>query len=210
MEIQLQKVAKKFNKEWIFRNLDLHVQDGKPIAITGPNGSGKSTLLQIISGSLLPTEGMILYTHNNKEIEPDQIYSYISMVAPALSLPEDFTLSEFISFHFKFKKLKEGYNLQDLPAVFKLEKAKDKYIKNFSTGMKQRLKLGIAFYADTPLLLLDEPATNLDNLGFDWYLEEIGKLFKEKLIFVCSNRIEEYEFCKTFIDILEFKKQYVF
>jgi len=210
MEIQLQKVAKKFNKEWIFRDLDLHTQDGKPIAITGPNGSGKSTLLQIISGSLLPTEGTLRYTLHHKNILADQIYSYISMVAPALSLPEDFTLSEFISFHFKFKKLKEGYDLQELPTVFKLEKAKDKYIKNFSTGMKQRLKLGIAFYADTPLLLLDEPATNLDTFGFDWYLEEIDKVLKEKLIFVCSNRKDEYDFCKTFIDILEFKKQYVF
>lgn len=205
MKIQLKKVAKKFNKEWIFKHVDLHLQQSDIIAITGPNGSGKSTLLQVIAGSLLQTKGSIEYTIEEKSIDPDHIYKYLSLVAPAMSLPEDFTLQEFISFHFKFKRLKNDIEINDLPSIFKLEKAKDKYIKNFSTGMKQRLKLGIAFYADSPLLLLDEPATNLDNNGFDWYLEEIDKVLNEKMIFVCSNRKDEFEFCKKFIDILEYK-----
>ena len=72
--------------------------------------------------------------------------------------------------------------------------------------MKQRLKLGVAFYADTPLLLLDEPATNLDTMGFDWYLSEIEKVLDDKMIFVCSNRKDEYSFCKKYIDILDYKK----
>jgi len=127
------------------------------------------------------------------------------LVAPAMSLPEDFTLSEFVSFHFKFKKLKSGNEINELPHLFKLEKSKNKYIKNFSTGMKQRLKLGIAFYADTPLLMLDEPATNLDRSGMDWYFEEIEKVIQEKMIFVCSNRSDEYAFCKKNLNILDYK-----
>ncbi len=162
MEIQLDNVAKKFNKEWIFKKLNIHFAHRDDIAIVGPNGSGKSTLLQVIAGSLLQTEGNIKYVHDGKAIDPDHIYTYLSLVAPALSLPEDFTLMEFINFHFKFKRLKPEKEIKELPGIFRLEKAKDKYIKNFSTGMKQRLKLGIAFYADTPLLMLDEPATNLD------------------------------------------------
>jgi ABC-type Mn2+/Zn2+ transport system ATPase subunit len=54
MEIKLRDVAKRFNKEWVFRKIDLTVDHGSTTAITGPNGSGKSTLLQIISGSYLP------------------------------------------------------------------------------------------------------------------------------------------------------------
>ena len=206
MEIQLNNVAKKFNKEWIFKKLTLHLQSSKSIAVTGPNGSGKSTLLQVVSGSLLQTEGTITYRHDGKSIDADHIYTFLSLVAPAMSLPEDFTLEEFINFHFKFKKLKPGHDIKELPGIFRLEKARDKYIKNFSTGMKQRLKLGISFYADSPLLLLDEPATNLDTNGFDWYLEEIEKIIKEKMIFVCSNRKDEYEFCNSFINILDYKK----
>jgi len=205
MEIQLEKVAKKFNKEWIFKNINLSFSPKDTIAVTGPNGSGKSTLLQVVAGSLLQTSGKIHYDHNGQSIEADHIYKHLSLVAPALSLPEDFTLTEFLFFHFKFKKLKSGHDINKLSHIFRLEKARNKYIKNFSTGMKQRLKLGIAFYADSPLLLLDEPATNLDVSGIDWYLEEIEKVINEKLIFVCSNRTDEYEFCEKKINILDYK-----
>lgn len=206
MKIQLDHVGKKFHKEWIFRNLILNLSTTDITAITGPNGSGKSTLLQVIAGSLLQSEGKVIYSHSDRSIEADTIYKYISMVAPALSLPDDFTLGEFLTFHFKFKKLRNGFDLEELPAILKLENAAQKYIKNFSTGMKQRVKLGIAFYADTPLLLLDEPATNLDSAGFDWYLSEIHKVFNEKMIMICSNRKDEYSFCNNFIDILAYKK----
>ena len=208
MDIQLENVAKRFNKEWIFKNIDLSLGQNDITAIIGPNGSGKSTLLQLISGSLLQTEGLIKYKHDGNSIEVEDIYKFLSLVAPAMSLPEDFTLKEFIEFHFKFKKLKPGYVLEDIPELFRLDKARNKFIKNFSTGMKQRLKLGIAFYADAPLILLDEPAANLDKSGFDWYFEEIEKILKEKMIFVCSNRKEEYEFCNNFINILDYKTQH--
>ena len=205
MEILLENVAKKFNREWIFSNINLRLAPTDTIAVTGPNGSGKSTLLQVIAGSLLQTKGKVHYEHAGQSIQPEHIYKYLSFVAPALSLPEDFTLDEFISFHFKFKTLKSGQNISELPNIFHLEKSRDKYIKNFSTGMKQRLKLGIAFYADSPMILLDEPATNLDASGFKWYQEEIAKVIHEKLIIVCSNRTEEYAFCEKKLDILDFK-----
>jgi ABC-type multidrug transport system ATPase subunit len=205
MEIQLEDVSKKFNREWIFRNVSQRLTNEEPIAIIGPNGSGKSTLLQLIAGSLLQTNGDIRYKYQNRNIPAEKIYKYLSFVAPGLSLPEDFTLKEFIKFHFSFKQLKAGYDIDALPSRFLLEGAGNKYIKNFSTGMKQRLKLGVALYADSPMLLLDEPATNLDAAGLDWYLEETSKVIGEKMIVVCSNREDEYSFCKTFINILDFK-----
>jgi ABC-type multidrug transport system ATPase subunit len=205
MEISLNSVSRKFNKEWIFRNISQSFNREDSIAIIGPNGSGKTTLLQLIAGSLLPTKGDVSYTIHQKSIPSDQIYRHISLVAPALGLPEDFTLMEFLDFHFQFKKLKSGYTTMELPGLFQLENARDKYIKNFSTGMKQRVKLGVALYADTPLLLLDEPATNLDKKGFDWYSQEMEKVLDEKMVFVCSNRTEEYTFCNTTLDIMDYK-----
>ena len=205
MEINLNGVSRKFNKEWIFKNVNANFIQENIVAVTGPNGSGKTTLLQLIAGSLLPTSGQITYTIQKSNIPADQIYRHIALVAPALGLPDDFTLKEFLDFHFQFKKLKSGYSIQDLPQLFQLEKTGDKYIKNFSTGMRQRVKLGVALYADCPLLLLDEPATNLDKKGFDWYLKEIDKVLGEKMIFVCSNRTDEYAFCNTIVDIMDFK-----
>jgi len=206
MEIHIENVSKKYNKEWIFKNININIPHNQTTAITGPNGSGKSTLLQIIAGSILQTEGALKYQHNGNEIKPDDIYRYISLVAPAMSLPEDFTLKEFLAFHFKFKRLNAGISLDDLPFIMKLDNALNKYLKNFSTGMRQRVKLGAAFYTDTPLLLLDEPATNLDKAGMDWYQEEVEKVIQKKMIFVCSNRPDEYSFCSNFIDILAYKK----
>ncbi len=205
MEVSLNNVSRKFNKEWIFRNINQTFRLENCVAIVGPNGSGKTTLLQLIAGSLLPTRGELHYTIHQKPIASDQIYRHIALVAPALGLPEDFTLMEFLDFHFQFKKLKSGFMTNELPRLFQLESARDKYIKNFSTGMKQRLKLGVALYADVPLLLLDEPATNLDKKGFEWYVQEIDKVIGEKMVFVCSNRTEEYTFCNTILDIMDYK-----
>ena len=133
MEIQLDNVAKKFNKEWIFRNVNLNLSQADITAVIGPNGSGKSTLLQIIAGSLLQTRGKINFFHQGKSVEADHIYKYLSLVAPALSLPEDLTLMEFVKFHFNFKRLKAGQDINELPDIFKLDKARDKYIKNVYT-----------------------------------------------------------------------------
>ncbi|MDZ7607863.1 MAG: ATP-binding cassette domain-containing protein [Cyclobacteriaceae bacterium] len=205
MEISLNNVSRKFNKEWIFRNISHTFIRQDSVAIVGPNGSGKTTLLQLIAGSLLPTKGDVTYKIHQKSIPSDQIYRQIALVAPALGLPEDFTLMEFLDFHFQFKNLKAGYTTRELPELFQLQNARDKYIKNFSTGMKQRVKLGVALYADAPLLLLDEPATNLDKKGFDWYTQEIEKVLGEKMVFVCSNRAEEYTFCNTILDIMDYK-----
>ncbi len=206
MELHLNSVSRKFNKEWIFRDITRSFLQKDIVAITGPNGSGKTTLLQIIAGSLIPTSGQVIHRYHQKEITADLVYMHLSMVTPALELPEDFTLMEFLNFHFTLKGIKLGYAINDLPEVFQLGKARDKYIRNFSTGMKQRLKLGVALYSDTPLLLLDEPATNLDRSGFEWYLKEIDKVLHEKMIFVCSNRTDEYPFCTSFLDIMEFKR----
>jgi ABC-type multidrug transport system ATPase subunit len=205
MEVSLNNVSRKFNKEWVFRNISRKFDNNSVVAITGPNGSGKTTLLQLIAGSLLPTSGEIGYQIQERIIPVEHIYRHLSLVSPALGLPEDFILTEFLDFHFNFKKLRHGIDISELPVLFQLENAKKKFVKDFSTGMKQRLKLGIALYADTSLLLLDEPATNLDKAGFEWYLTEVGKVTGKKLIFICSNRPEEYSFCDTHIEIMDYK-----
>lgn len=205
MTIKLDNVGKRFNKEWIFKRVNLRLTKGKSYAITGHNGSGKSTLLKIISGSLLQSEGSIIYQDTSKEIPPEYFYKYISLVAPYLKVLEEFTLQEFLNFHFKFKSLREGIQLKDLPEIFQLPHAKNKLIKNFSTGMTQRLKLGISFYSDVPIILLDEPATNLDKTGVQWYHDLVEQFKEQSLLIVSSNRQDEYSFCDEMISIMDYK-----
>lgn len=206
MDIQLKDTGKKYFKEWIFRHLNYHFQEGKSYAITGPNGSGKSTLLKTISGNIPATEGKIIYTETNKEIDPDLWPRNLSFAAPYLEVVEEFTLLELLKFHFTFKSTSPpGEPVQNLAWKMYLQDSLNKQVKNFSSGMKQRLKLGLAIFTDSPVILLDEPTANLDVRGIDWYLDQIEKVKNKRLILVCSNQEHEYQFCDFKLDITLFK-----
>lgn len=204
MNITLQNVGRRFNKEWIFRNLSTEFSSGNSYAILGPNGSGKSTLLSVLTGSLSPSEGQISFS-DTKDIPVENIYKYISLAAPYLELVETFTLKESIDFHFKFKNFASGLDAKKLVSILGLEKAANKQIKYFSSGMKQRTKLALACCADTPILFLDEPTSNLDVQGISWYRELIEIFGKERLTIIGSNQIQEYEFCSAQLQISDYK-----
>ncbi|MEK6616917.1 MAG: ATP-binding cassette domain-containing protein, partial [Bacteroidota bacterium] len=120
----------------------------------------------------------------------------ISYAAPYLELPEEMTWKETVKFHGKFKKFSPTLKEKDIISVSGLGSSVNKEIRNFSSGMKQRAKLSLAILSDTPLLLLDEPITNLDATAVKWYQHLISDFAKEKLVIVCSNyNKEEYSFC---------------
>ncbi len=201
MELKAENLGKRFNKFWIFRNFSFTFQSNFSYAITGPNGSGKSTLLHVLAGIIPCSEGALLYSSDNKPIAAEEIYNYLSIAAPYQELIEEFTLNELLDFHFKFKKLKEGINRNDLVDLLRLGDSRHKEIRHFSSGMKMRLKLGLAFYSDSPILLLDEPTSNLDSKGIDWYLQEIQDNLANRLVLICSNQPHEYAFCNKVISM---------
>jgi ABC-type multidrug transport system ATPase subunit len=205
MTIQLENLGKKFRKEWIFRNVNLTFEAGQNYTFVGPNGSGKSTLLQVLMGIMPHTEGKISYSSDNQAVEIDNIYKKIVIAAPYLELIEEFTLLESVEFHQKFKPFKDKITPIQLIELLQLSQHKDKTIKNFSSGMKQRLKLGLAFYSEAPIILLDEPTSNLDAQGTAWYLEQIEKHTAHRLLIICSNQPNEYAFCKNIVDIRDYK-----
>ncbi len=205
MKIQLENLGKKFRKEWIFRNVNLSFELGKNYTFVGPNGSGKSTLLQVLIGVMPQTEGKVSYNNINQEVLVDDIYKKIVIAAPYLELVEEFTLLESVEFHQKFKPFKNQLSAAELIEKIQLAPHKDKTVKNFSSGMKQRLKLGLAFYSEAPIILLDEPTSNLDSQGIAWYLKQIEKHTADRLLIICSNQPNEYAFCKNIVDIRDYK-----
>jgi len=205
MKIQLENLGKKFRKEWIFRNVNLSFELGKNYTFIGPNGSGKSTLLQVLIGVMPQTEGKVSYNNINQEVLVDDIYKKIVIAAPYLELVEEFTLLESVEFHQKFKPFKNQLSAAELIEKIQLAPHKDKTVKNFSSGMKQRLKLGLAFYSKAPIILLDEPTSNLDAQGIAWYLEQIERHTTDRLLIICSNQPNEYAFCKNIVDIRDYK-----
>lgn len=203
--VRLFDLGKRFNREWIFRRCNYEFNSGKSYAITGPNGSGKSTLLQVIAGSTMHNEGNIEYDIDQKRIEPEQHYKYISIAAPYLELIEEMTAKEILEFHASFKPLIQSLSIEDILKTVGLENAINKQLRYFSSGMKQRLKLAQAFFSNTPILLLDEPTTNLDADGIDLYHTLISNYTKDKLVIVSSNVKQEYDFCEEVIEIQKFR-----
>lgn len=205
MNIQLNNTGKRFNREWIFRKLDYEFLQGKTYAITGTNGSGKSTLLQIIAGATLHSEGKIEYysAQPNQIAEGENAYKQIALAAPYLDLVEEMTATEFFTFHNNFKPFSTAF-AEMLQAVG-LQKAADKQIRYYSSGMKQRLKLAQAFFSQTTVLLLDEPTTNLDEEGIEVYKNLWAKHTANRLVIVSSNDKTEYENCNDVIRIGDYK-----
>jgi ABC-type multidrug transport system ATPase subunit len=207
MKITLQNIGRRFNREWIFRGVDYTFNNNGAYAILGPNGSGKSTLLQVLNGSLSPSIGQLNYFFQDKPVEIEKVYQHLSLAAPYLELIEEFTLSEVIDFHFKFKPYKAGIDKNEVMALLGMDSNKNKLIRYFSSGMKQRLKLALAFCADTPMLMLDEPTSNLDTQGVDWYLSLVQKFALNRLTIICSNQEHEYSFCSERLSITDYKQQ---
>lgn len=205
MNIHLQNAGKRFRLDWIFRGLDHTFQNGKRYAILGPNGSGKSTLLKVLSGHLSPSKGAVLFEDAGKTIEPDTIYRRVSYAAPYIELIEEFTLEEALKFHAGLKPLLPEFTPARLYELLALPRARTKEIRFFSSGMKQRVKLALAVCSDTPVLLLDEPATNLDLQGIGWYKNLIAEYAAERLVVIASNDPHDAEFCPNHLNILDYK-----
>lgn len=205
MKINLEHIGRRFNREWIFRDVNYVFESGSSYAILGANGAGKSTILQVISGSLSSSEGTISYTKGGVLLNPENVFEHLSMSAPYLELIEELTLRELIDFHFRFKKYRSGLDRDLMIDLMGLKHSEHKAIKNFSSGMKQRVKLALTFCSDTEMILLDEPASNLDQQGLEWYLSLVEKYSAERILIICSNQIQEYSFCKNQLNVADYK-----
>ncbi|GGF25476.1 ABC transporter ATP-binding protein [Hymenobacter cavernae] len=204
MQITAAGLSKRFHRDWIFRDLTHTFEPGTATAILGPNGSGKSTLLNTLSGQLLATEGTLTYTYQGQLVAVEEVPQLLAYCAPYLELIEELTLTELLQFHTRFKPLRAGLTNEGLIERMYLEKSRHKLVRDFSSGMKQRLKLGLALYAAAPLLLLDEPTTNLDRTGVEWYREHVRATALGRLVLISSNVAEEYDFCSTHLDVTSF------
>jgi len=206
MTISLSDAGKRYNRDWIFRHFNYKFEERQSYAIIGPNGSGKSTLLQVLSAGMMLSEGNIQYSINNAQCSIEKIYQQVSICAPYLEVIEEMTLKEFLDFHHGFKPFLPGITTDSVIAMLGLEKAVNKQIRFYSSGMKQRVKLGQCIFSDTAIVLLDEPCTNLDAAGISLYHSLIENYCKDRLVIVSSNDEVEYKFCGNKINMSDYKK----
>ena len=200
--LSVEEIAKNFHHQKLFKNINFTLRTNDILAVTGPNGSGKSTLLQIIAGLIPPQKGKIKFYNQDKEVTAEYFYKHVNICAPSLQLIEDFTLEEHLNFHEKFKNKIKGIEIDKILEESGLNKSKNKPVSNFSSGMKQRLKLILALCFEGQLVLLDEPTSHLDEKGKLWYRDLVRKYTPDRICIIFSNEEEEYtDFSNNFLNI---------
>lgn len=201
MKIELNNISKRFNRNWIFRNITKEFVSGNSYAFIGNNGSGKSTLLKIIAGFEHPSLGSLKYSQD-KEVHKSDFADYFTFCSPYQELIREMKLSEFLNFH---EKMTGKLDKIELLKTVNLSGNEEKLIDNFSSGMIQRLKLGLSFFTERPVIFLDEPTSTLDPSGKEIFKQLFLKHQSNKLIIMASNEESEYDLCADVLRIEDFK-----
>lgn len=205
MKIIATGVEKKFRKEWIFKNVHGTFSAGHAYALVGPNGTGKSTLLKILAQFSLPTHGQVEFVFaDGTAISTHEAHQYVAYAAPYVDVIEEFTLSELIEFLQKLGFIPADLTLLGFEKYMELSPGNAKLIKNYSSGMRQKIKLACALLSPRPILCLDEPTSNLDEKAKQWFIAKLNEN-RAKLIFIASNEALEIALCEHQIAIADYK-----
>jgi ABC-type multidrug transport system ATPase subunit len=147
------------------------------------------------------SEGEVNFNNNGKIIPNEEVFSHVSICAPYLEVIEEMTAVEFFVYHQQFKSFQYNTVIADIIDQIGLSKHAHKQIRYFSSGMKQRIKLAQAFFSETPVLLLDEPCTNLDQSGIALYKDLLSNHTKNRIVIISSNDQSEIEGCTQLIQL---------
>ena len=199
MKIIGSRLGKRFDRNWVFKDISFEINDREKWAIIGPNGSGKSTLLKTITGATTASSGGLTYELSGNQIAADDFIKRISFSAPYIELPEEFSLYEFLGFHATFSNAL--IPVEQMIDRIGYPKDAHKLIGQYSSGMKQRVRLALNFYFDAELLALDEPTSNLDEAGIKWYQNELIEFAQNKCVIISSNQRYEYEICDHYVHL---------
>lgn len=188
--LKLENVGKQFYRRSLFQGLSLELNSGDSLALVGTNGSGKSTMLRIIAGQLAPSTGKVSYRLGDRLIPSAERYQFLSWSAPYISLFPELTIREQFRLQQQFKKalLSE----KEFLTILDLEAHADKPLRFFSSGMSQRAKVGLALFAESALILLDEPTSNMDSHYASLMLGLIKEYQGDRILVLASNLAREY------------------
>ena len=188
VSLEIKCLTKKFGNNFILNNISLESNLASSIVFLGENGSGKSTMIKILCGYLYYDTGKILW-NNNDSIIPD-----FSISAPYIDLFEQLTIEEHLKYHFLFKNRFNNINDNEILEKSFLKEHKHKFIKQLSSGLKQRFKNILSIFSDTQVLFLDEPCSNLDEQNIKLYQKLVLEFSANRLLIMASNSKPEYDF----------------
>lgn len=193
------ELGKNFKNKRVLSRINIHVPKGKIYCIMGPNGAGKSTLLKMISGIEKPTEGSIIFKGKDWKREDLKV---IGSLIEEPGLFDNLTVEDNIKLKLKLHHVENKDQEQILNTLGFGDHNQEK-VKGFSTGMRQRLGIALAFMGNPDLVVLDEPTNGLDTFGIH-ELRELLMLEKKqgKTIIIASHMLSEIQKVAARIAIL--------
>ncbi len=197
--LKAENISKKYSRQVLFKDINLEISAGTVLSITGRNGSGKSTLLQILSTLISPGSGNVTFHYNEQK---EEVKKYSAFVSPYVNLYEELSIDEHIEFISKVRSIDIDKNyLAELVDAFQLS-GNQKIVKQYSSGMKQKLKYILAFISKPKVLFLDEPFTNLDSSGINFINLYIEKNAYKTAFVIASNDQAEQVFSNQNLKLL--------
>ncbi len=197
------KITQQFNQRTIFKDISFELKSGESIVFVGPNGSGKTTLIRIICQLIRPRGGEVTFYRGDSEIPQDQLYPYLGLVGPYLQLYNNLTALENYRFFAKIRGLEiEISQFKNLMETFGLRGREMDELSSYSSGMLQRVKYVMALIHQPPILILDEPTSNLDDKGTQVVYELMQTQKKDKILIIATNEPEEFRFGEKQIQLV--------
>ena len=202
--LSAQSLGKKFNRRTIIDNISFSLTAPSSLALTGKNGSGKSTLCKMIAGILQPSSGSVSI---RREDQNSPAAPSIGLVTPYPNLYDEFTAAENIRFLSRIRsRLPDERSLRILMEKVDLWKRRDDEVGTFSSGMKQKLKYVFALVHEPPVLVLDEPTSNLDDDGIRFVVDVIEDQKRNGLLVIATNDADESSWCSEHIHLGEHER----
>ena len=208
MLIDLHNLCRSYGTQQALRDVTLHLSPGR-IGLLGPNGAGKSTLLKILMGLLAPSSGSGRVLGHELGQENEKLRRQVGYMPEADALVPGLTGAEYVALAGELCGMPPKEALRrahELLSALELEDARYRKLEEYSTGMKQRLKLAQALVHDPPLLLLDEPTSGLDPAGRDGMLRLLLALGRDhgKSLILSTHLLGDVErVCETVVIIHE-------
>jgi ABC-type multidrug transport system ATPase subunit len=200
VKILVSNLGKRYGFQFVIRKVDFTIDYGEILGLSGRNGAGKSTIMQMVSGYLSPSEGSVRYEVKDQVIERENIYTYISYTAPYIDMPPKLTIEELFN-HYKFFKKVSMEHYKEFIEYCEIDDQGDKFIENFSSGMKQKIALGLNLVTLSDLMLFDEPTSYLDSQAKEWFYKKILLQKGQKTVIIASNDSEDFKNCDRIYEI---------